>query len=83
MSCTLYTFEIGAHVSNLSTRDTRVKMSRIHFRPFCAGRLSQTKTRQRRELVERPYVFDRSYRDHDQELGGLRRVPRHRHSEGK
>lgn len=47
------------------------------------GRLSQTTTRQRREFVEGPYVFDRSYGEHDQEPHGLRRVSRYCHSAGK
>jgi len=51
---------------------------------FCSsGSLSQTKTRQRRKFVKGPYVFNRSYSEYDQESRGLRRVPRHRYSEGE
>lgn len=47
------------------------------------GCLPPTETRQCCELVEGSYVFDRSHGEHDQEPRRLRRVPRHRHSEGK
>lgn len=54
----------------------------IHTTILSTGRLSQTKTRQRRELIEGPYVFDRSNGEYDQESRRLRRVSRHRHSKG-
>lgn len=49
---------------------------------MCAGRLSQTKARQRCEFVQGPYVFNRSHCEHDQESCGLRRIPRHRYFKG-